>query len=176
MFKSSESKICLGLIALAAGIFIASLRLPQVNIWSVPGPDSPYQAEAGTWPCLVCAALIALCLLQILLKTLSKKPAAPRQAQGAHRPMRVNSRALAFIAVLVAYMLLLVPLGFPLATLLMGMGTVLVLDTGSFGKGKSLVIVSLISAGIMALFSKLLYLPLPRGLGIFRDFTQWLIF
>lgn len=176
MFNELDLKICVGLIAVGAAVFLASLGLPEVTLWGAPDPDRPYQAGAGTWPRIVSVVMIVLCTLYIINRSLEEKNRKPEQAAGPDEKPLKNKMALSFMGVFTAYMLLLNPLGFPIATLLFGAGTVLALDTGSLGKIKSLALSSLIAAGIVAVFSKLLYLPLPRGLGVFREISQWLIF
>ena len=73
-------------------------------------------------------------------------------------------------------MLLLNPLGFPLATLLFGAGCILALDMGKMKKSVGLAWSTGISVIIVVLFCRILYLPLPRGMGFIRELSHWIIF
>lgn len=180
-----EVKICLALMVVAAAMFFVSFTFPEASIWAAASDDRPYQTGVGTWPRVVCVTMFILCGLLVLNETLFASPrdtqaerlveqeAAERSLQ---RDPNLRYHILAFASTFFAYMILLLPLGFAIATILFAIVVVLILPSGSLGKGKCLAISFSVSIIVVVLFCRILYLPLPRGMGIFRELSQAIIF
>lgn len=172
------------IIALAA--WITSYYFPEASIWAGGATDRPYQASAGTWPRIVAVALFSLCAILIFVHKfipedwLKKDDSECDFECAPEEEIVVSSKAkqntIRFLIVFAAYMLLLNPLGFPLATLLFGAGCILALDMGKMKKSVGLAWSTGISVIIVVLFCRILYLPLPRGMGFIRELSHWIIF
>lgn len=171
------------LLVFAALAFLGTYTFPETMIWGFAATEQPYTASASTWPRILACALmvLAVCLLGrefFRLKwgkvheTREKTPF----GEDAARLAANKKRSLVFICLVFMYLLLLQYLGFSLAILFLGAACAMTLETGSFGKGKSLFAAVSLSVIIVVLFTKVMYLPLPRGTGIFRRFTEWLLF
>lgn len=184
--KNKDVIIGLILMVIAAAAWGASYYFPETAIWSGGAEDRPYQANAGTWPRVVGIALFVLSFLLILAnkffpyllvpvqeKQLAEDVAAKEKVEDNQASRR---HAMYFLAVFLLYLVLIVPLGFPLSTLLFGAACILCLDMGKMSVGKGLMWSTGVSCIIIVLFCRILYLPLPRGMGIFRDLTLMVIF
>lgn len=173
-------------MVIAVAAWIASFYFPETAIWSGGAADRPYQANAGTWPRLVAIVLFALSFILILANKLFPDFMAPKKEKEVIEklekeetpPQTASSKrhALSFLAVFLLYLVLIVPLGFPISTLLFGAACILCLDMGKMSIGKGLVWSTGVSCLIIFLFCRVLYLPLPRGMGFFRDLTLMVIF
>ena len=185
--KNQDVKVCVGLMVIAIAAWVVSFYFPETSIWAGGNDDRPYQASAGTWPRIVAVVLFILCGLQILVDTVlpaaltQKDPyecefdCAPEEEQPEITP-ESRARALRFFAVFLGYLLLLNPLGFPIATVLFGAGCIFAMDMGKMSRLHGLMWSTGISIIIVVLFCRILYLPLPRGMGIFRELSQFIIF
>lgn len=138
-------------IVLAMGLLVASRGLDNV---SAPGQLGP-----AFWPRLVLAGLIVACLA----KALAEWRGSVRSSPEAAAPALARGRLAAAIALVVLYVLLTPVLGFALTTAafiaaflaLCGTRAPLVLATNA--------VVG--TVGLLYLFVKLVYLPLPKGAG-----------
>lgn len=184
--KNQDVKVCLLLMAVSLAAWVTSYYFPETSIWAGGATDRPYQASAGTWPRIVAVALFVLSAMLILAHTLIPQHWLTKEEvecdfdclpeEEVVVTPKAKKNAIRFFAVFAAYMLLLTPLGFPLATLLFGAGCVLALDLGKMSKVGGLAWSTGVSAIIVVLFCRILYLPLPRGMGIFRELSHMIIF
>jgi hypothetical protein len=67
-------------------------------------------------------------------------------------------------------------LGFAAGTILFGFGFAIFLGKGDMDIWKGSLINLAVSVFIFIIFSRYLYLPFPRGRGIFRVFTEFMMF
>ncbi|MBI4607715.1 MAG: tripartite tricarboxylate transporter TctB family protein [Candidatus Rokubacteria bacterium] len=149
------------LIFLAAvALFVAAGRLPVVPVPGQLGPDF--------WPRLVLVALMASCVLKLVEVARAKGPA----ATGSPGPQVGLPKLVGGIALVLGYPALAPLLGFPLTTALflaafmrlVGTRRVLPLTlTAALG-----------TVSLLYVFVKVVYLPLPKGAGVFEDFTIFL--
>jgi hypothetical protein len=149
------------LILLAgAGLFVAAGRLPVVPVPGQLGPDF--------WPRLVLVGLMGACLLKILESARTRKATVePSPAPPLHWPK------LAFgIALVLGYPALTPILGFPLTTFLFLLAFMRL--AGSRRLLSPVLIALLGTVGLLYLFVKVVYLPLPKGAGAVEDLTLFL--
>ncbi|HEV8586650.1 MAG TPA: tripartite tricarboxylate transporter TctB family protein [Methylomirabilota bacterium] len=150
------------LAGVAAGVvlLLASRGLGDV---AAPGQLSP-----AFWPRLVLAGLALACLVKAVQEA---RASAVRAAVGP--PPLARGRLTAAIAAVVLYVLATPWLGFPLANTLFIAGFMVL--CGARGP----VVVGLNAVGgtvaLLYVFVKLVYLPLPKGAGLFEDLTIGLL-
>lgn len=148
------------LFVLGVYLFIKAGEIPQFQQKGQIGPD--------LWPRLILGGLIALSLLKgILALPRTGRSAGPvREEEKVSRDWR---KLAAGIFLVVGYVLVTTLLGFPLANLLFLFAFMYV-----GGERKPLVLLllpALGTIGLLYLFVKVVYLPLPRGIWIFDDLT-----
>lgn len=133
----------LGLVLLALGLGAA---------WSAMQLEVPFAADPlgpSPFPATV-ALLLALCGLAMLL----------RPVHGFARPERLAAPPLLVLA-MVGYALLMVPLGFMVASALMASAVALLFGARVLAAGLTGVVTAV---ALWLLFDKLLDLPLPKGI------------
>ncbi len=151
-----------GLLGLAAaGLFVAAGRLPVVPVPGRLGPD--------VWPRAVLGGLMVACIAKLI------EGARGRQAEPVAAPVDpdlrpLDLRRLAGGIALVLGLPAAVPLlGFPLTIWLFLLGF---MRLG--GARRPLALLGIATGGTLGLlyvFAKLVYLPLPRGAGTVEDLT-----
>jgi putative tricarboxylic transport membrane protein len=130
---------------------LALLALAGLAIWSAQLLVVPFAADPlgpRAFPSVV-AGLMGVCGALLLLPRGAALPAMER---------RIAPWAL--VLVMGAYALLLVPLGFLMATALLAFGVALLFGAGALG---ALLTGAATSAVLWALFDRVLDLPLPKG-------------
>ncbi|HCM29007.1 MAG: hypothetical protein A2Z99_01990 [Treponema sp. GWB1_62_6] len=124
---------------------------------------------AGGFPLLVIAIGFLLCAILIVKQALAKKEAGEKL-------LDIRSpagRAIAFSAlVLAVYLFALNILGFILSTFLYTLAAAWV--TGYRKYGKLAFFAVLTTVALFALFGKAFFVPLPRGVGILKEFSYLL--
>lgn len=128
------------------------LVLAALAIWSAQSLVVPFAADPlgpRAFPTTV-ALLMGLCGLLLLVP---RGPAFDRPARWAAPPL--------LVLVMAGYALLLVPLGFLLATALLALGVALLFGARPFA---ALATGLITSACLWALFDRALDLPLPKGI------------
>jgi hypothetical protein len=146
------------LILLAAvALFVEAGRLPVVPVPGQLGPDF--------WPRLVLVGIVAGCLLKVVEVMRGRE--APAEAAPA---LPISAPKLAgLIALIIGYAVLAPILGFPLTTFFfliafMRLG-------GTRRLVPALAIAGPGTIGLLYLFVKVVYLPLPKGAGVMEDLT-----
>lgn len=137
---------------------------------NMPPPPVPGAMSAATWPRIILAGLIIALMFNI------RNVARANNAPGAKKEIALRdffSREFLLSAlVMVAYALSLDYLGFLLATFLF----VLIFSYVIGLKKRGQLVLGAVSAsiGMYVIFQVLLQVMLPRGEGIFRQFSLWL--
>lgn len=145
------------LVAAAALLWVAAADIPVVPVPGQLGPDF--------WPRLGVTGLALASAVKIVQVVGGRAAAAE---EGARPPLRAGRLAGA-AACLVLYALLVPLIGFPLATLLF---LVAFMQVGGYGRPVAAAGWALaMTLGLLYLFVKVVYLPLPRGRGPFHDGT-----
>jgi len=149
------------LIFLAGGaLFAVAGRLPVVPVPGQLGPDF--------WPRLVLVGLMGSCVLKGLEVARRGRTAIERSpSQPLHLPKLAGG-----IALVVGYPALAPLLGFPLTTFLFLLTFMRL--AGTRRPVPLFVITALGAVGLIYLFVKVVYLPLPKGAGVVEDFTIFL--
>lgn len=144
-------------VAIAVVLLLASRDLGAV---AAPGQLSP-----AFWPRLVLIGLILACLAKAVEAARSRTA----RAAGEARPPVGRSRFAGGVVLVLLYVLLAPWLGFPLVTaFFIAAFMVLCGARGPLRVGLNAV---LGTVGLLYLFVKLVYLPLPKGAGPFEDLT-----
>lgn len=173
------------LIILAVAAYIATYYFPVASTWGLSGGHPPYSATAATWPRIVLIILIVLDVFLIIASVVGRPGMATTSVvqaiacevkEGERAAPKDIKSAIVFAILMLAYIFLLQPLGFPIDTTLFGICCVFVLGQRGVGHWKGVLIAVVVSALVIIVFSRLLYLPLPRGEGIARVVTDYLIF
>lgn len=144
----------------ALALFIAAGRLPVVPVPGQLGPDF--------WPRLVLVGLMGSCVLKGLEVARGKttKPALS-PAQPFSLPKLTGGMAL-----VLGYPALAPLLGFPLTNFLFLLAFMRL--AGTRRPITLFVIAALGTVTLLYLFVKVVYLPLPKGIGVVEDFTVFL--
>jgi hypothetical protein len=166
------------LIVGAAYLYWRTLGFEFQHVPGRLGPDA--------WPQIALILLIASCLCGLVTAFLPANersssqgesdtmlPASPIELvdEGPQGPSRYGLVALAF-ALFLAYPVVLVYLGFPIATFLL---MVLFMIVGQWRHALGILASSLIGALVLFyMFRGIVYISLPLGVGPFEDFTLWL--
>lgn len=144
----------------AVALFVAAGRLPVVPVPGQLGPEF--------WPRLVLVGLMGSCALKVLEvvragqarteRAVAQPPSLPKLAGG--------------IALILGYTTLTPLLGFPLTTLLFLLAFMRLAGTSRL---VPLLVVPVVgTVGLLYLFVKVVYLPLPKGAGVVEDVTVFL--
>jgi len=149
-------------IAVALGLLLATRGLDQV----VPGD----QLGPGFWPRLVLLGLAAACLARLVgaARRGPRPAAAGRDDASAAPPISWPKLGVA-IALIVLYVLATPIIGFPLTTVGFIAGFMWLCGTRSLVAVTANVLLG--TAGLLYLFVKAVYLPLPKGDGPFEAVT-----
>ena len=158
------SAVCLAFFSF---MFYESLELRGVGRFGEVG--------SGFWPLLSLGFATVLSLLWLLTnlrqygrekRESREKPAPEDAAEAWSRRKKVGSS----LACLLCYIVFLPWIGFLLATVLFILAFILALDE----RRKSVLIISppLITAVIILVFAKFITIPLPKGVGIFAEFSR----
>lgn len=149
------------LILLAGvGLFVAAGRLPVVPVPGQLGPDF--------WPRLVLVGLMGSCVL----KGLELVRAGQARTTRAPAPPLSVPKLAGGIAMVLGYTALAPLLGFPLTNFLFLLAFMRL--AGTRRPFPLLVIATLGTVGLLYVFVKVVYLPLPKGAGVVEDFTVFL--
>ncbi len=154
------------LLAAAAGLW---LKAGQID----PGPPGSGLGPAS-WPKLVIGAMAAACCYELVRRmvarrpgTASAEPAALEEEPGPAGP------AVAALAASASYLLLFETVGFAADTF---MFVLLLMWLGGFRRWKLMLPISAgLTLGLMFVFMKLVFVPLPLGTGPFSLFSQALL-
>lgn len=141
-------------------LYIVATRFPELGGYESLGPDF--------WPRWVLGGLVVLGLL-LVGQGLERK----RTGADVHlwKDTKNPRRLLTGIALLLGYLALINVLGFTLATLLFLVLLIYVLG----GRHVTALAVApvVVTAAILLIFGRILFVPLPRGIGVFRDISLW---
>ncbi|MDN5344864.1 MAG: putative tricarboxylic transport rane protein [Clostridia bacterium] len=162
---SGDLVMSLGILAIALALYLATLTFP----------DFPqYRAvDSDFWPKIVLAVLIFLAIM-LVIESIRKQ----RQLQAASQSEEKQPehaglvRMLTAAALLLAYIFIgLQYVGFVLSTLLFTVAFMALLGNR---RPLPLVLTPLLITGLsVAVFSRMLLVPLPRGVGIFYLLSLW---
>ena len=144
----------------AAALFVAAGQLPVVPVPGQLGPDF--------WPRLVLVGLMGSCVLKAIEVVRSGQA---RAARAVTPPLRIPQLA-AGIALVLGYPALAPVLGFPLTTFLFLLA--FMRAAGTRRPILLFVLATLGTVGLLYLFVKVVYLPLPKGAGVMEDATIFL--
>jgi putative tricarboxylic transport membrane protein len=133
------------------------------------------EVGSGFWPLLSLGVSTILSLLWLItnIRKYSKEQQEAKEKPEPENPAEAWSRrkkvGLSLIC-LFCYIVLMPLIGFPLATVLFILAFILALDE----RRKSVLIISplLITAVIVLVFAKFITIPLPKGVGIFAEFSR----
>jgi uncharacterized membrane protein len=154
-----------GQLVFSGLIFLVSLILFGVT-WTFRGQD----AEMGPtfWPrfLLVCLIVLSGMVSVGMIRKIAKEKA---WGESLMTMDRGRVRFFAAIAIIIAYLFLLKILGFIIATPLFMIAFMLLL--GEKSKGWIIGVSFGMTAVIVVLFTKAMYVPLPRGVWLFREFS-----
>ena len=149
------------LIFLAAvALFVAAGRLPVVPVPGQLGPDF--------WPRLILVSLMASCVLKVLEVARGSRVKAERSPAQALRVQKLAGG----IALVLGYPALAPLLGFPLTTFLFLLAFMRL--AGTRRPLPLFVIAVLGTVALLYVFVKVVYLSLPKGVGVLEDFTIFL--
>ena len=165
--KKGEIILCAFCVAFFSFMFYESLELRGVGRFGEVG--------SGFWPLLSLgfASILSLVWLITNLRKYSRekqetkeKPAPENATEAWSRRKKVGLS----LACLLCYILILPWIGFILSTVLFILAFILALDE----RRKTVLIISplLITAVIIVVFAKFITMPLPKGVGIFADFSR----
>lgn len=148
------------LIAAAAVLWVAAADIPVVPVPGQLGPDF--------WPRLGVSGLALASAVKVVQVLRAAAHGRRGEADVARAPLHLGRLAGA-AGCLVLYALLVPLVGFPLATLAF---LVAFMQVGGYGRPVAATAWSLaLTVGLLYLFVKVVYLPLPRGQGPFHDAT-----
>ena len=149
-------------VVLAGVLFVATRGLDQVA--------QPGQLGPGFWPRLVLAGLGLSCLVKLVLAWRARSATASAGAALAtERPAISRARLAGGVGLIVLYVALAGPIGFALATALFIAGFMGLAGARSLpGLAANAV---LGTVGLLYLFVRFVYLPLPKGDGPFETLT-----
>lgn len=117
-----------------------------------------------TWPLIILAAIVALSVLQVLLSVFRPDKAPPVSFENMTR------QVLVVIALLGAYIYSLEYIGFLIGTLVFQWIFIGLINRY---RNKLYLLAPVgVTAAIFLLFVKVMYVPLPRGMGLFRAFSS----
>lgn len=160
MIKNKGELVFLAVIAMGAVYFLVeSFRFKVPGIGGKLGP--------GFWPQMILISLIVLCGYLIGGYLLQKRGAANEKARGFDLK---EYRYLLVLALMIAYFLAMPQIGFILATPLFMAAFMLLL--GEKSKGWIIGVSLGLTVVVVILFTKAMYVPLPRGKGIFLQFSH----
>ncbi|MGE3626583.1 MAG: tripartite tricarboxylate transporter TctB family protein [Hyphomicrobiales bacterium] len=159
-------------IAAIACVIIGLLVVALAQTISDPSGDAIYGAKF--WPVALALALIALNLPAALLARSATAPAEGEAAPSAVRQLAgMDWRAFLLPSVLVAtYPLAVTLVGFPLASIVLYVLLMFVL--GQRGTFFVPAIGILFPLAMALFFTRVAYMPLPKGTGVFEELTIFL--
>jgi hypothetical protein len=150
-----------------AGVTIAVFLLSASR--GLGAVAAPGQLSPAFWPRLALAGLVLACLA----KAVQAVRARTVGAGGAGSPAMARGLFAAAVAAIVLYVLLAPWLGFPLTTA----AFIVVFMLLGGARAPALIGLNAVlgTVGLLYLFVKLVYLPLPKGAGPFEDLTIGLL-
>ena len=184
--KNKDVIIAVVLIVLGVLGYIKTYYFPQPSIWSFAGSGERYTTTAATWPRIVLVTFFGLNLLLIIVSLTRKKGIQTKEKIGESLTCSIKDefaneskdlkRALTFGLLVFGYLVLLEYLGFAIDTVIFGLACVICLGYREITPWKGVLIILFISMAIVFLFCRILYLPLPRGVGLFRSISEFVIY
>jgi len=158
-----------GEIILLTAMIAACAFLIHVGL-QIPVGRSKTLITPSTWP-VACLLLIAGCSLALILLRLIQKsaPARDAAASGEETEERHPRRALYTIVFIVGYMALVPYAGF-VVTSIVSVG--LFMFSLKVRRIYAVLIPVLLTALLTGIFAIALQVPLPRGMGLFQEFSQ----
>ena len=144
--------------------FLVSLSLPGVNTGMGP----------GGWPRIILSLMFLLGIILLIkeLRLFRKAQGAEKETVEEEKSTPYSFRHWLAVGVIILLTLTIKQIGFPLAAMLFIAVMALVLGMRSW---KIILSVSLIAAvAISILFMKVLFLPLPEGVGVFEKLSNLL--
>jgi len=152
-------------------LLIDSLKLHEIRRFGEMG--------SGFWPILILSAAVLLSAFLLLSSILKfRKGKGKEESEENLSPAELASRkkqrniVVLCAVVTLGYIFVMQGIGFALATFLYVLAFVFVLGE----RRKSVLIVSpvLVTALILVVFSRLIAMPLPKGMGFFADLSRFL--
>jgi len=158
-------ELAMGLIILVVAIFL------YANTFTFPTFEQYGMVDSDFWPKIILVLLI-ICSIMLVIETIRKRQALQQQSaekRDDYDPKGM-ARMLLTVALLAFYIFIgLQYLGFLLSTLILVPALMY-----NLGNRKPIVIAinTLLCSGLAVLiFCKIMMIPLPRGMGIFRAFS-----
>jgi len=160
-----EIVFTLGIMAFLGVMLFFSLGLPGESL------EGDVLGAAG-FPILVIAIGFLLCLLLLVKQARTRHS----DAEGGEKILDISTpagKAVALSAIALAlYLGLMNVVGFIVATLIFTILSALVMGYRKYGKLALFAVISTVA--LFGLFGKVFYVPLPRGIGFFRELSYLL--
>ena len=167
-------------------VFIQTYYFGTASIWTSSGAGERYTTTAATWPRIVLVILGGLSLLLLIRNLLRKGSDQAREetTSGAfvcevkteeEYPKDIKRGAI-FSILVIGYLSFMELFGFAIDTLLFGLACVYFMGRKEITPWKGYLLSLAISGTVIVIFYRVLYLPLPRGLWVFRDISEFIIF
>jgi hypothetical protein len=149
-------------VLVAIALLVASRGLDEVARAGELGP--------GFWPRLVLVGLALSCAAKALVEWRRRPRAAPGETAASEAPAPMSGRRLSLaLAAIVLYVLLTPWVGFPAATAAFVLAFMALCGARSLVAPAASAVVGTVF--LVYLFVKIVYLPLPKGTGVFETVT-----
>jgi len=162
-------------------IFAAVVMVAAIYLWFVADSFPPFErygdVDSDFWPKIILvviglvAAVILVSSVRQLRLYLGTRSGGTRSPKSPGVTGFLMGKNVILVALTLSYLYAFQLLGFIVATFIF-----LLLATALLGvrhKIATVLFPLLFTSGLMLLFTRVLNLPLPRGEGIFRDFSLW---
>ena len=160
--------------------YILTYYFPKVSTWGGIQETTRYSPTAATWPRIVLAVIFLLSLIllisDLLGKPLPEKDFCEPDLEEGENQNKDFKKAGIFMGLVFAYLYFMDIIGFPLATIFFGFLFVFFMRDRNLKLWKGCLVTLGIGLVIVFSFSRFLYLPLPKGMGIFRDLSNFIIY
>jgi putative tricarboxylic transport membrane protein len=160
--RVSDIVVCLSIIALSVFFYVHTLSFPTVIGYEKMGPDF--------WPKLMLAGIVILALIVMIGSILEQRKGTSPKAESKERSNTVG--AVVCAGILLLFIISISYIGFLLSAFLSMM--VLAYALGERNKLLLLFFSFIMVAMIYLSFGKLLFVPMPRGVWIFRELSYYL--
>jgi len=176
MRKSKDLIPVLILLVFATFAYTQTFYFMEASTWSM-APTDRFSPTGATWPRIVLYAIFFLLGLLFLSSILKKPPIGKEKTAEEEAEGKKNPRAaIVFVLILFSYLFLMEILGFPLDTILFGFIFCFTIGRKELKVGKGCLLYFISSILIAVTFSRYLYIPLPKGIWIFRDLSVFIMF
>ena len=152
---------CLFIIGASVYFYVDTLSFPEIVGYEKMGP--------GFWPQLLLIGIVIFAVIIIVDEVLKRKKAPFPRSQ----PKTYDSRGVAKCGGILFFTMLFIPyLGYITASFLGAVAAVHAL--GERKKSVTILYSAIMVALIYIFFAKFLFVPIPRGVSVFRDLSYYL--